>query len=65
MSVDFDEFYDKYGLLFKDYFAKELISLNDFVKDGIVEVLGKRIKITETGKYFLSYVCAVFDRYIQ
>jgi oxygen-independent coproporphyrinogen-3 oxidase len=42
----------------------ELDRLADMAADGLVEIDGSRIAITDTGRPFMRAVCAVFDRYL-
>jgi oxygen-independent coproporphyrinogen-3 oxidase len=34
-------------------------------RDGVVELEGSRVRITETGQPLMRTVCAVFDRYLS
>lgn len=63
--IDLIEFEQKHNLLFEEYFKNELISLDGFVKDGLVDISDKTIKITELGKLFTSHVCSIFDNYLR
>lgn len=62
-SVDFGSIDDKYGIDFEEYFSSELIELNNYVADGLVEVKDRSITITEEGHQFANTVCYVFDAY--
>ncbi len=42
----------------------ELDRLADMAADGLVEIGGTRIAITDRGRPFMRTVCAVFDRYL-
>jgi oxygen-independent coproporphyrinogen-3 oxidase len=54
-----------YLIDFKDYFAKELETLKSQVEQGLVELDGTGIKVTETGWFFVRAVAMVFDRHLQ
>ena len=54
-----------YLLNFKEYFAKELETLKSQVEQGLVELDGNGIKVTEKGWFFVRAVAMVFDRYLQ
>jgi oxygen-independent coproporphyrinogen-3 oxidase len=43
----------------------DLDCLADMAADGLVEIDGSRIAITERGRPFMRVVCAAFDRYLQ
>ena len=47
-----------------DGFAGELSALAPMARDGLVELDGSRVRITETGQPLMRTVCAVFDRYL-
>ncbi len=47
-----------------DSFADELARLAPMEADGLVEIDGGRVRVTETGRPLLRSVCAVFDRYL-
>ena len=49
----------------KSGFAAEFNRLAEMEQDGIVEVHGSRISVTDRGRPFLRAVGAVFDRYLQ
>lgn len=55
----------KYEIDFLVYFDRELRLLKECVEDGIVEIHGKKIIITELGYEFADAVCSRFDTYIQ
>jgi len=46
-------------------FAGELEVLQDFADDGLVQLDGATVTITEGGQPWLRVICAVFDRYLQ
>lgn len=45
-------------------FSAEFDRLAAMAEDGLVELAGSRIDITERGRPFMRSVCAVFDRYL-
>jgi oxygen-independent coproporphyrinogen-3 oxidase len=45
-------------------FADELAALGPLVADGIAEVEGTTVRITEEGRPLMRTVCAVFDKYL-
>jgi oxygen-independent coproporphyrinogen-3 oxidase len=46
-------------------FADDLTKLVDMVTDGLVEIDGWRVRVTEAGRPFLRTVCAAFDPYLE
>ena len=45
-------------------YAPEIERLGAMAEDGLVEIAGSTVAITERGRPFLRAVCAVFDRYL-
>jgi len=45
-------------------FADELAGLRDMAADGLVELSGSRIRVTERGRPFVRSICARFDAYL-
>ncbi len=50
---------------FKNYFKKEIDMLAEFIKDELVILTDKEIKITEKGKYFTDLIISIFDNYLK
>lgn len=50
---------------FKSYFAAELALLHDMQAQGLVDVTGTSLQVTDKGWYFVRGVAMVFDRYLQ
>lgn len=50
---------------FKDYFQKEIDMLAEFIKDELVTLTDKEIRITEKGKYFTDLIISIFDNYLK
>lgn len=63
-SLDFHKIEQLYNIKFKEYFKKELKTLQIFEKDNLLNVSDDMIDITELGKYFIYQICQVFDTYI-
>ena len=61
--LDFLEIEKKYGIDFGKYFKDELMSLEEFVKDGMVELSESSLTITELGHQFANLVCRDFDKF--
>ena len=53
------------GQIPADSFDRELTKLKPMIADGLVEVAGRRITVTERGQSLVRVVCAVFDRYLN
>ncbi len=50
---------------FRDYFAREIEDLRKFVDAGLVQIDDKWLYVTEEGRYVVSALCSVFDRYLR
>jgi oxygen-independent coproporphyrinogen-3 oxidase len=46
-------------------FAGDLAALEGMVTDGLVEIVGWRVRMTEAGRPFLRTACAAFDSYLE
>ena len=63
LSVDFDKISKKFNIDALDFFKKEIESLNQYVKDGIVVRDGNKINATDRGAPFVAFACMNFDAY--
>lgn len=59
--LDYADIARKYGVVFNEYFKKEISALGDFIKEGIIELSPGRMTVTHLGYYFLRNICMVFD----
>jgi len=50
---------------FRQYFADEIEDLGVFVDAGLVQIDDKWLCVTDRGRYVVSAVCMVFDRYLR
>ena len=64
-KIDKDQIQRFHGIRFDVYFDSELQTLDKLVKDGLLEVDERQIKITPTGRFFLRNIAMVFDAYRQ
>ncbi len=64
LSVDLSAVGADFGAPSED-FTGELSALAPMARDGLVEVEGSQVRITETGQPLMRTVCAVFDRYLS
>jgi oxygen-independent coproporphyrinogen-3 oxidase len=63
LSIDLDTVADQGGL--GGYFAKELESLTPFAQDGLVDIEGHRLQVTEKGRPFVRILASAFDVYLR
>ena len=52
-------------LEFSTYFASELMQLDAFAKQGLIEFDSRVITVTATGWYLVRAIAMVFDKYVQ
>ncbi len=64
-SLSFDEFGADHGIDFRDYFADEIKRLGPLADDGLIELDGSGVAITQKGRLLLRSIAMVFDRYID
>lgn len=55
----------RFGDCFEEHFAKELLGLQGFYEDGILEHHRDGIRVTGLGRLFLRNVAMVFDEYLR
>ena len=64
-SLSYDEFSEKHGVDFRDYFANEIAKLEVLEKDGLIKLSDAGIDITPSGRLLLRNIAMTFDRYID
>ncbi|TAN07578.1 MAG: oxygen-independent coproporphyrinogen III oxidase [Rhodanobacteraceae bacterium] len=63
-AVDKRAFGDHNGIVFDDYFRRELQRLQELVADGLVEEDDNRIKATPRGRLLVRIIAMCFDAYL-
>jgi oxygen-independent coproporphyrinogen-3 oxidase len=64
-SLSFDDFGKQHGIDFREYFAREIERLSPLEQDGLIELDGDGVAITQKGRLLLRSIAMVFDRYID
>lgn len=64
-ELDFDAIGREHGVDFIAYFGDELRALEPLQRDGIVRRAAPGLVVTDTGRFLLRNVCAVFDRNLR
>lgn len=64
-DVPVDTLEHRYGIDFRQYFARSLESLAPLAQDGLVEIERHRIAVTARGRLLLRNVAMCFDRYLE
>lgn len=64
-ELDGDTFGQQHDIAFNDYFADELIRLQQHEQDGLLERQGNRLVVTPAGRLLIRSICMVFDAYLN
>ena len=64
-GINVVEIENRYHINFKSYFEEELLDLERFIKDDMLESNEHELKITELGKVFNRHICRVFDKFLK
>jgi oxygen-independent coproporphyrinogen-3 oxidase len=62
--LDVREIERRHGVSFGTYFAREMESLRDMQRDGLVTLSDDRIELTPSGRYLVRNACMVFDAWL-
>ncbi|MDJ0597377.1 MAG: oxygen-independent coproporphyrinogen III oxidase [Crocosphaera sp.] len=64
-----DRIEEKYNLNFDldfdEYFAQELIDLKPLEADGLIHLHSDRLEVTNTGRWLIRNIAAIFDPYLK
>jgi len=63
-AIDFENFGEKWGFDYRNYFAEDFPGLEELLKDGLVGWNGDRLQIQGKGFLFLRNIAMCFDRYL-
>jgi oxygen-independent coproporphyrinogen-3 oxidase len=63
-ELDFESVSQKTGVVFEEYFKSELASLSDLEQDGLVEIRGRNLTVTDNGRLFIRNIAMRFDAYL-
>jgi oxygen-independent coproporphyrinogen-3 oxidase len=64
-ELDFDLIESVYGIKFSEYFADELVELNDLQTLGLLVLLTDKLVITNKGRFLIRNVAKVFDKFLR
>ena len=64
-ELDGDTFGQEYGIDFGEYFAKELHSLQQHQKDGLLQIQGNHLVVSPAGRLLIRSICMIFDKYLD
>lgn len=63
-EVNTEQFGDRHGFAFDEYFADDLPRLQPLVEDGLVALCGQAIRVTPRGRPMLRNIAMCFDAYL-
>ena len=63
-ALNFNQFDLAWRIQSSDYFAHELIALEQMQKDGLLVLSEDGLQVTQPGRLLIRNVCMVFDRYL-
>lgn len=61
--LEFDDIEERFGIVFRDYFADCWPVLNQMRRDGLIQLTDRAIRIMPAGRLLVRSVCMVFDAY--
>jgi oxygen-independent coproporphyrinogen-3 oxidase len=64
-QVDKKLFFEKFGLVFDDYFFEESKHIQNCIEDELINENPQCIQVTDLGKIFIRNVCMGFDYYLR
>ena len=63
-EVDYEAVERAHGIVFRDYFKRDIDALAPLVQDGLAQVFPDRIRVTSRGRGLLRIMAMRFDRYL-
>ena len=64
-SIDIKRVEKELGINFKEYFAKSLEALQEFIDEGLVTLSEDKLKVSQTGTLLIRNIAMPFDAYMQ
>lgn len=64
-ALEFSDFEQTYWVCFKDYFSRELIQLQQFEQEGLLNITQSHLSLTERGWFFVRPIAMTFDCYLH
>ena len=62
--MDYEAVERAHGIVFLDYFKRDIDALAPLVREGLAQVLPDRIRVTSRGRGLLRSMAMCFDRYL-
>jgi len=64
-ELDYAAIEKVYGIEFEDFFAQEVVKLQEFERQGLVAMKASGFSVTPLGWYFVRAIAMVFDEYLN
>jgi oxygen-independent coproporphyrinogen-3 oxidase len=64
-KLDGNAFGAQHGINFADYFARELAQLQQYQRDGLVQIDRNQLQVTPRGRLLIRSICMNFDHYLN
>ena len=64
MKLDYPAMSRSLSIDFPDYFAQELAGLTNLAQDGLVEINGHGMKVTQSGRLLIRNIAMCFDPHV-
>jgi oxygen-independent coproporphyrinogen-3 oxidase len=64
-NLDINKLNSEYGIIFGEYFKREIKVLNEFSSDGLLTYNESNIVLSENGKHFSNLIGSIFDSFIK
>jgi len=64
-KLDIKRFESLYALSFKEYFADEIVALEEFVQADLVVMNEEKIEVSATGTMLIRNIVMPFDAYMK
>jgi oxygen-independent coproporphyrinogen-3 oxidase len=65
LCLNIPEFEKRFKISFWKHFAKEKNLLQEFVRDGLLEITDQKISVLEQGKLVIRNIAMIFDEYLE
>ncbi len=63
--LDIHAFEQQHGIEFFEYFAPELLQLQQMIADGLIGVNQHEIQVSPSGRLLIRAICMIFDAYLH
>jgi oxygen-independent coproporphyrinogen-3 oxidase len=65
LQLDINAVEKQFGIVFSDYFSRELLALKPMKSDGLITWHDDKLVVSQQGRLMLRNICMVFDKYLE